>query len=303
MPALPDDCDSPTMSVSVVVVTHRSAATVAHTLDCTARLPVHEVVVVDNDSPDETVAVVEAHMPVNGRLVRQPNLGFGAGNNAGVRALTTPADAVLFLNPDAAIEPNDLRTLLRRMTADDTVGVVGPRMFRSGVPIGSSGREATALTEIERALPSPVRKLLPRRPASPDEARTGPVGYVEGACMLVRRKAFDEVGGFDEQFFLFFEELDLAQRMVRAGWTVELVAEAAAEHAVATSRAATRLRGEPHFVASTYRYLAKWRGPRSANGWFAAIRAIWAAKVALRRMPAEDRRTLVDAVRAAQDRR
>src|SRR3954469_10688177 len=99
MPALPDDCDSPTMSVSVVVVTHGSAATVARTLDCTARLPVDEVAVVDNESPDDTVAVFEAHMPANGQLVRQANLGFGAGNNAGVRALTTPADAVLFLNP------------------------------------------------------------------------------------------------------------------------------------------------------------------------------------------------------------
>src|SRR5689334_9754512 len=115
----------PSMSVSVVVVTHRSAATVARTLDCTARLPVQEVVVVDNDSPDETVAVVNGHLPANGRLVQQANVGFGAGNNAGVHALTTPVDAVLFLNPDAAIEPDDLRTLLSHLEADPRLGMVG----------------------------------------------------------------------------------------------------------------------------------------------------------------------------------
>src|SRR4051794_39365256 len=127
MPALPDDRDSAAMTVSVVVVTHRSAATVARTLDCTARLAVQEVVVVDNDSPDETVTVVEAHLPANGLLVRQANVGFGAGNNAGVSALTAWTDAVLFLNPDATIEPDDLRTLLRRLAANDRLGVVGPR--------------------------------------------------------------------------------------------------------------------------------------------------------------------------------
>ena len=286
------------MSVSVVVVTHRSAATVARTLECAAQLPAAEVVVVDNDSPDETVAVINGHLPANGRLVQQRNVGFGAGNNAGVHALTTPVDAVLFLNPDAVIQPEDLRALLRHMEANDRLGMVGPRMYRDGVPIGSSGRVASAFTEIERALPSPVRKLFPRRPAQASDARTGPVGYVEGACMLVRRKAFDHVGEFDEQFFLFFEELDLAQRLRRAGWSVELVAEAAAEHQVATSRASTTLGGEPFFMASTYRYLAKWRGRRSAEGWFAAVRMIWWVRVALGRLPASDRRILVDAVEA-----
>lgn len=291
------------MSVSVVIVTHRSAATVARTLDCTALLPAAEVVVVDNDSPDETVAVVEGHLPPNGRLVQQRNVGFGAGNNAGVHALTTPVDAVLFLNPDATIRPEDLGALLRHMEADDRLGMVGPRMYRGAQPIGSSGRTASAFTEIERALPLPVSKLFPRRPARPSDVRTGPVGYVEGACMLVRRKAFDDVGEFDEQFFLFFEELDLAQRLRRAGWSVELVAEAAAEHEVATSRAATTLGGEPYFLASTYRYLAKWRGRRSADGWFAAVRLIWWARAALHRLPAEDRRILVDAVKADRIRR
>ena len=292
----------PARSVSVVIVTFCSAGTVARTLACAGQLPAVEVVVVDNDSPDDTVTVIQSHLPPNGRLVQQSNVGFGAGNNAGVRALTKPADAVLFLNPDAVIQPDDLRALLQHMEADDRIGMVGPRMFRDGVPIGSSGRAATAFTEIERALPSPICRLFPRRPAPPDDARTGPVGYVEGACMLVRRKAFDHVGQFDEQFFLFFEELDLAQRLRRAGWSVELVAEAVAEHQVATSRTSTTLGGEPFFMASTYRYLAKWRGRRRAEGWFVAVRAIWWVKVALRRMPVDDRRILVDAVNAIRAR-
>lgn len=290
------------MSVSVVVVTHRSAATVARTLECTAKLPAAEVVVVDNDSPDETVPVIKGHLPPNGRLVQQANVGFGAGNNAGFHALTKPVDAVLFLNPDAVIRPDDLNALLRRLAADSEIGMVGPRMYRDGQALGSSGRDASALTEIERALPSPLRKVFPRRPAHPSKADIGPVGYVEGACMLVRRQAFADVGEFDERFFLFFEELDLAQRLRRAGWKVELVADASAEHQVATSRASTTLGGEPFFVASTYRYLRKWRGRLSADGWFATLRVIWWAKVALRRMTLDERRILLDAVRTERGR-
>jgi GT2 family glycosyltransferase len=289
-------------SVSVVVVTHQSSATVARTLDATRRLPVQQVVVVDNDSTDDTVTVVGAHLPPNGALVRQRNVGFGAGNNSGVRALSLPANAILFLNPDAVIEPHDLNVLIAYLDGHPDVALVAPRMRRGDEPIGSSGREATALTELERTLPSPLRRLLPRRPSAPDAARTGPVAYVEGACMLVRRDAFDAVGGFDEGFFLFFEELDLAQRLRRSGWSVHLVAEATADHAVATSRATTELSGEPFFVASTYRYLAKWRGRRSAESWFAAIRAIWAVKVAIGRMPAGTRARMVSAVRGEQAR-
>ena len=288
--------------VSVVIVTHGSASTIARTLESAAKLPAEQVIVVDNDSPDDTVAVVQTHLPANGVLVQQPNVGFGAGNNAGAQALTAPVDAVLFLNPDAVIAPADLSMLTEYLAAHPTVGFVGPRMFHGHEPIGSSGRDATALTEIERTLPFPLRRLLPRRPTAALEARTGAVTYVEGACMLIRRDAFDAVGGFDEGFFLFFEELDLAQRLRRAGWSVHLVAEASADHEVAASRASTELGGEPFFAASTYRYLAKWRGKRSAESWFAAIRSIWSMKVATGRMPRAHRDVLVNAVRAEQAR-
>jgi GT2 family glycosyltransferase len=175
-------------------------------------------------------------------------------------------------------------------------------MFRADEAIGSSGRDATTLTEIERTLPSPVRQLLPRRPTDPAQAHTGAVAYVEGACMLIRREAFSAVGGFDEGFFLFFEELDIAQRLRRTGWEVHLVAEASADHEVATSRASTELGGEPYFAASTYRYLAKWRGRRSAESWFTAARAIWSVKVVLGRLTRAHRTLLVKAVRAERGR-
>lgn len=288
--------------VSVVIVTHRSASTIARTLECAAQLPVEQVVVVDNDSPDETVAVVKAHLPANGSLVRQRNVGFGAGNNAGVHALTKPVDAILFLNPDAVIDAGSLTLLAEYVEAHPRIALVAPRMFRGREPIGSSGRDATALTELERTLPVPIRRFLPRRPIDPALAHTGAVAYVEGACMLIRRDAYDAVGGFDEGFFLFFEELDIAQRLRRASWEVHLVAEASADHEVAASRASTELGGEPHFVASTYRYLAKWRGRRSAQLWFAAVRGIWSAKVLAGRLPRAHGSLLVEAVKAEQAR-
>jgi GT2 family glycosyltransferase len=284
------------------VVTHRSATTIAATLRCLATPAVDEVVVVDNDSPDDTVAVIEANLPPGARLVRQANVGFGAGNNAGAAALTGRAEAVLFLNPDATIAPTDLATLATYLHEHPTVALVAPSLRQGGVPIGSAGREATVLTEVARALPGPLKRVLPRRPLAADATTTGPVAYVEGACMLFRREALDAVGGFDEGFFLFFEELDVARRLRASGWEVHVVTEAVAEHAVATSRRATPMAGEQHFAASTYRYLAKSRGGRSADTWLATMRVLWWLKAHTGRLTGTDRQMLLSAVAAERSR-
>lgn len=279
------------------MVTHRSAATIADTIVSLRALPLQQVVVVDNDSPDETVTVVERNLPAGGVLVRARNAGFGAGNNRGAAAATKPWDAVLFLNPDATVEAADFVRLTEHLDAHPTVGMVGAAMWRRGEPQRSGGRDATVLTEWRRELPRWLAWWLPNRPLPPGALSTGPVAYVEGACMLVRRAAFEAVQGFDEGFFLFFEELDLGRRLRAAGWDVHLVADARVEHVIAGSRASVPLQGEPHFAASTYRYLAKWQGRRRAEIWRRGVETIWRAKVLAGRMSSVDRAALTAAVR------
>jgi N-acetylglucosaminyl-diphospho-decaprenol L-rhamnosyltransferase len=285
-----------------VVVTHGSAVTIADTIASLAALPLEQVVVVDNDSPDATVTVVREVLPANGALVEGPNVGFGAGNNRGVAALTLPCEAVLFLNPDATLAANDFSALLAYLDAHPAAGMVGGAIWRAGVPLRSGGREATVLTEWRRELPSAVGRWLPQRPLEPGDMHTGEVTYVEGACMLVRRSAFDEVGGFDEGFFLFFEEIDIARRMRAQGWQVHVVDDARVEHVVAASRSGTRFSGEPYFAASTYRYLRLHRSRRAAATWFAGMKVLWALRSAVGRMDADDRRARTATVRAMAER-
>ena len=289
------------LRASAVVVTHQSEDTVATTLRALAQLPLEEVIVVDNDSTDETSHVAAAALPANGRLVRQANRGFGAGNNRGVAELTAPAEFVLFLNPDAAIDRASFDRLLAHIDAHPTVAMVGPSVWRDGEALRSAGRDASVLTEWARELPRALSRWLPARPLEPGAARTGPVGYVEGACMLVRLEALRAVGGFDEGFFLFFEELDVGNRLRAKGWQVHHVADAFAGHEQSTSRKAVTGGAQEHYWASTWLYLRSYRGRASAAAWSAAARATWRLRRTTGRMdPATHQRWLaaLDAVRS-----
>lgn len=266
--------------VGVVVVTYRSALVVAGALGSLATTRLADVVVVDNDSPDDTVAVVESMALPGVRLVRAGgNLGFGAGCNAGVAALDARAELVLFLNPDAAIAPSELEQLVGYLDSHPSCALVAPRLERSGEALHAAGRVGTLVTEVRPLLPKELGWVLPERRTSPSKTRGGPVGYTEGACMLVRRAELAAIGGFDERFFLYFEELDVAERFRARGKTVDLCLDAVATHAVGTATAELPLAGRPVMIASTVAYLRKWRGERAARWYGRAARASWWLRV------------------------
>ena len=261
--------------MAAVIVTHNSTSTIAATLQSVAHLPLAQVVVVDNASTDATVETIKRSLPSGAQLVQQANVGFGAGNNRGAREVDPDVDYVLFLNPDASIDARSLDLLREHLDRHPEVAMVGPRMRRGEAEIHSAGRKATLWTELRTLLPQPLRNLFPDRRARPGSVATGPVGYVLGACMLVRRAAFDAVGGFDERFFLFFEELDIGNRLRAAGWQVHHVAEAFAGHEQSTSRKAVTGGAQEHYWASTWLYLHMWVGRRRAAAWAAVARATW----------------------------
>jgi N-acetylglucosaminyl-diphospho-decaprenol L-rhamnosyltransferase len=259
--------------VAVVIVTYRSAATIDAAL---GTLPLEELgatVVVDNCSDDDTCARVREHAVT--LVVNEANTGFGAACNSGLAWLAEnrPCDFVLFLNPDATIERRDLTLLIDHLEATPSCAVVGPRLHRDGEPLSSAGRRASLLTELRLVAPVALARRLPTRRYAPGFDVTGPVGYVEGACFLARRSALEAVGGFDERYFLFYEELDLAHRLAAAGWSVDLCAAARATHAVAHSRATVEHRGKRHLLTSAERYLRRWHGPAAAAAFRLAHRA------------------------------
>ena len=206
------------MKPAVVVVAFNSAGVLPRCLASVVGADdVSDVVVVDNCSPDDSAEVAAR---AGARVVRAAdNRGFGAGCNLGVEA--TNAGAVMFLNPDAAAGPGTVDGLARHLESHPRAAVVA-----------SSVRHPSGRPEpVRRRFPSVARAALePGLAARLDErwyrrhARGRPqVDWVVAAAMLVRRTAFDAVGGFDESFFLYCEELDLCARLCDAGWEVHWV--------------------------------------------------------------------------------
>jgi glycosyltransferase involved in cell wall biosynthesis/GT2 family glycosyltransferase len=205
--------------VDVVIVTFGSARHVAGAL--TSLPSWARPLVVENGSHDGGADVARA---AGAAVVEnRDNLGFAAAANQG--AAQGEAPYVLFLNPDARIEEGDLRTLVARLQADATAAAVGPRLShadgasqRGRWPFPSSGE--TWRWAVGLRLRAPL--------AIDDGGEEG--GFLTGACLLVRREAFRQVGGFDLRYWLYGEEADLCWRLRQAGWGVHLVPEAAALH-------------------------------------------------------------------------
>jgi GT2 family glycosyltransferase len=286
--------------VGVVIVVHGSAGVVEGALRALPTGDLASVVVVDNASPDDSATVVRGlGLPGVEVVDAGRNGGFGSGCNLGVRRLPPSAEVVLFLNPDARIGDRDLATLVAWLDDHPNAAAVGPRLRRAGGDaIPSAGRRGTFATELRPLLPRAIGRYLPERRLPPTFAASGRVDYLEGAVLLVRRECFEAVGGFDEGFFLYFEEVDLAHRLTARGWDVDLCADAVADHLVGTSTGGTSFGAVPHKMASTYRYLERWAGSAAARRWRRAASVSWWLRVRAGRLAAGE----ADACRLAVER-
>src|SRR5437870_965171 len=237
---------------SGIVVTLNSAPWIER---CLESLRGTEVVVVDHGSTDGTLELVREHLP-EARIVEQENLGFGAGNNAGMRVAS--GRYFLLLNADAWLADGALEHLVAFADEHPEAAVVGPRLLN---PDGSLQRSV-------RGYPTPwriateyffLRKLAPRSGsfnalfgAGFDHKSVCEADYLFGACLLVRREAVDSIGGFDEDFFLMSEEVDWCYRFREAGWKVLFYPGAEAYHVVGASLDPTQfkevVRGHLHFL-------------------------------------------------------
>ncbi len=205
-----------TARVDVVVVTFKSEATIAN---CLNSLPgTTHVVVVDNASPDRAAAIASSAGATVTR--NRVNRGFGAAANQGAKQATR--EFVLFLNPDAELRAHCLESLVAEMDARPELAVVGPAVIDSPAgpqtaywPFpGARDTWGTALG-LHRVRKRPARSA----------------GFVPGTCMLVRRAVFDQLGGFDERFWLYGEDADFGWRALALGGRSAVVDGAAVDHA------------------------------------------------------------------------
>jgi len=182
-----------------------------------------DTVVVDNGSGDGTVGLVRERFPAV-RVIESENNGLSAGWNTGIEA--TGAEHVLLLNADAWLVEGALPALVVAADRYPRAAVIGPRLLNTDTTLQRSVRGYPTLWRLAteylylRKLAPWSRALNAFYGAGFDHESEREVEWVMGACFLLRRSAFDEVGPFDERFFLFSEEVDWMRRATDAGWSV-----------------------------------------------------------------------------------
>jgi N-acetylglucosaminyl-diphospho-decaprenol L-rhamnosyltransferase len=233
-------------SISCVVVTYNSSLELPSCLSALRAIAGMEIVVVDNASTDDSCEIARqygARVVVSGS-----NLGFAAGANLGIAA-TSDATDVLLVNPDCQVSEACVASLVDRLREDPSLGIVVPVMELPSGSIGISGgsrpsllKEWAAALRLDRMIPATIARGLVRtlRGALPSgfghylgtirDGRVHRVAWASGFCMLIRRDVLTAIGGFNERFFLYFEDVDLCERAARAGWSSGIDAGVTARH-------------------------------------------------------------------------
>ena len=285
--------------VSVVIVTLDGLPWVERCIESVLGAA-REVILVDHGSRDGTVALVRERFPVV-RVIEQGNVGYGAGMNAGMRVAA--GEWLLVSNSDAWAERGDagaagsgatvgsaagdpaagthpLERLVAFAEARPQAAVVGPRLLNQDGTLQRSVRGFPTLWRLATEYFF-LRKLAPRSAALNgfyaggfDHASAREVEWLMGAVMLVRRAAADEVGLFDEEFFLFSEETDWCRRFHHAGWQVWFDPEVAFTHVGGASHGGRMFREN---LRGQLRYFAKHGGAGSAAR--ARLLLLWALRL------------------------
>jgi GT2 family glycosyltransferase len=190
-----------------------------------------EILLVDNASRDNSLALVEERFPGIEVLAQEENLGFAAANN--LAAARAKGDALLLLNADAWLQPGALDLLAARLEQRPEVALVAPRLCypdgrrqfswspARGV-VGEALQKARNPFEARMWAHGPLARLV---------ARLAGRLWFTAACVLIRNQAWRSVGGFDEGFFMYFEDVDLCRRLEAAGWSLAREPKAVAWHA------------------------------------------------------------------------
>jgi GT2 family glycosyltransferase len=225
------------------------------------------VVVVDHESDAAAADLLKQHYPAIQLQRVAGNDGFAVGVNKGVRATSAPF--VMLLNPDCVLEPEAACRLADWLDTHSDVAVAGPRICNADGTVQPSARRFPDFTTAIAGRSSWLTRVLPGNPISrhnlpardPSDTTPTEVDWVSGACMCVRREAFDAVGGLDEGFFLYWEDADFCRRLKHSGWRTMFVPTARAVHIGARSSRHAADASLEAFHQSAFRLYRKHAGP------------------------------------------
>lgn len=245
----------------------------------------YDVWVVDNASTDGSVAFLHTQHPWVHVIESEANLGFAKANNLAMRA--SSGHYMLLLNSDAFVTSDAVQRLVCCADDEARAAIVGAHLLN---PDGSFQASHTRFPTLFREwliLSGIGRKLHGEHypSAGPDEEKGRQcVDYVEGACMLVRRTAFEAVGGLDEGYFMYAEEVDWCYSMRVAGWQVWYEPRAKVIHIGGASSTGRRTRREADLYRSRIRFFRKHKGNLAAEILKLEIIILTAAKNVLHRV-------------------
>jgi len=228
-----------------------------------------ELIVVDNASHDDSVAMVRAKYPQVTLIANADNRGFTGGNNQGIEA--SHGRHIMVLNPDTEVLADALECLVRYLDDHREVGALGPQLLNPDRSVQSSRRRFPTLatgffesTWLQGIAPKRLLTHYYMDDVSPDHPHE--VDWLNGACMVFRREVLDRVGAYDAQnFFMYSEELDLCRRVKEAGWKIVYLPEAQVIHYVGQSSDQAVAARHIYFQTSKVHYFRKWHGSLPAT--------------------------------------
>lgn len=201
--------------LSIIIVSFNCRSELQQCLESVQQCCSHinaEIIVIDNNSDDGSPAMVERDFPSVTLLRNQQNLGYSKANNQGIRK--SRSEQVLFLNPDTLVNSAALATLLQGLRAHKNIGCVGPALLQGGrdFQVSFGGKRDFCREMLQKFCLNPYFRLRLRF-----MKKNRRVLWLSGACLLARKDALEDVGGFDEAFFLYYEDIDLGIRIFRSG--------------------------------------------------------------------------------------
>jgi len=260
--------------VSIVIVnfnTRDLLRSCLNTIPLGAKDLSHEVIVVDNGSTDGSAEMIKTHFPQVKMLKNEENLGFSRASNLG--AATSRGDALLFLNSDTLVREKAISLLYDTLMTAEDIGIVGPKIVNpKGVPTRSYMRFLTlpmlfaGSEKLSRFINVEKFRL---HFDQYDFSRLREVPWVSGACLMIKSKIFTEIGGFDEGYFFYCEDMDLCLQAQRRGYRVIFNPQAEIVHLFGGSSGEKRAFLNREYQKSVFHYFRKHYSPFHA--WTAKL--------------------------------
>ncbi len=230
--------------LSIIIVNFNTVKYLSICIDFIRKNPPkcsHEIIIIDNNSKDKSVEIIKRYYPEVKLIRNGENFGFSYANNQAIAR--SRGKYILILNPDTVVTRSAIDNIIRFMEKNPKVGVAGAKMLNFDGSIQYSCRRFPTVFNVFFGRQSVLMKFLPYNRISRkylmmdnDYSKNMETDWVFGASMMLRRQALEEVGIFDEDYFIFVEDTDLCYRMREKGWKVYFVADAVIFHHLGVTR-------------------------------------------------------------------